>query len=177
MPIIVGLGNPGAVYEKTRHNVGFKIVDQLAKQLNLPWKKKDSWKAQIAEGVFEGNRILLVKPQTFMNKSGESVQAIIKNTPFTPQDILVISDDADLPFGSTRLRSEGSSGGQKGLKSIIEAFPEDKIERLRFGIGRPNNEHIPLDEWVLGKWSEEEEKELPVLIDQTINEILQHISS
>jgi len=177
MPIIVGLGNPGTSYKETRHNVGFKIVENLAKKLKLSWTKKDSWKAQIAEGNIGGKRILLVKPQTFMNLSGESVRAIVRNTPFTPQDILVILDDADIPFGSWRLRTEGSSGGQKGLKSIIESFPEENIKRLRFGIGRPSSEHLPLDEWVLMPWSQEEEKELATLIDKVVEEILESIRS
>lgn len=172
MRLIVGLGNPGKTYERTRHNIGFLVVDALAQKLQLSWKQKKTWKSFVAEGEYMGERILLAKPQTFMNKSGDAVREIVQHTPFTPEALVVVSDDADLPFGNLRLRAGGTSGGQKGLKSIIETFPGQEITRLRIGIGRDSTGFLSLEDWVLAPWSSEEEAELPMVIEKAVQTLL-----
>src|ERR671920_2010100 len=133
--LIVGLGNPGERYEWTRHNLGFMLVDLLARQANAQVKRAEC-RALVGRAELEGRRVELVKPQTYMNLSGESVACLVKKREgFKPAgDLLVVSDDIALPFGSMRLRPRGSSGGQKGLKNIISVLGTDEFLRLRIGI-------------------------------------------
>jgi PTH1 family peptidyl-tRNA hydrolase len=133
--LIVGLGNPGERYEWTRHNLGFMLVDLLARRSNAIVKRAEC-RALVGRAEVEGRAVELVKPQTYMNLSGESVACLAKKrVGFKPAgDLLVISDDIALPFGSIRLRQRGSSGGQKGLKNIISALGTDEFPRLRVGI-------------------------------------------
>ena len=133
--LIVGLGNPGAEYEWTRHNLGFMLVDLLARQAGREVKRMEC-RALVGRAEVEGRAVELVKPQTYMNLSGESVACLLrKRLGLKPaSDLLVISDDIAIPFGSLRLRPGGSSGGQKGLKSIIAALGTDEFMRLRVGI-------------------------------------------
>jgi len=134
--LIVGLGNPGREYERTRHNIGFQIADRLAAKHALSFSKKQA-KALLAEGTIVQRRVLLAKPQTYMNLSGEAVRPLIAfyNLPLT--NVLIILDDLDIPLGTLRLRPNGGAGGQKGLKSILEQLGTQQVARLRFGIGRP----------------------------------------
>lgn len=148
MKIIVGLGNPGKEYEKTRHNAGFMVVDALAKDLDIAVTQK-KFKALIGEGFHKGQKVILVKPQTYMNLSGDSVVAIMKYYDVFDEDLLVISDDMDLEIGMIRIRDKGSSGGQKGIKSIIERLETSEFSRLRVGIGK--NPQIKVVDYVLGK--------------------------
>ncbi len=133
--LIVGLGNPGAQYEWTRHNLGFMLVDVLARQAGREVKRAEC-RALVGRAELEGRTIELVKPQTYMNLSGESVACLLhKREALDPaRDLVVISDDIALPFGTIRLRPRGSSGGQRGLKSIIAALKSDEFIRLRIGI-------------------------------------------
>jgi PTH1 family peptidyl-tRNA hydrolase len=133
--LIVGLGNPGERYEWTRHNLGFMLVDLLARQSNAQVKRTEC-RALVGRAEVEGRTVELVKPQTYMNLSGESVACLLRQRAgLKPaQDLLVVSDDIALPFGSMRLRPGGSSGGQKGLKDIIAALGTDEFMRLRIGI-------------------------------------------
>jgi PTH1 family peptidyl-tRNA hydrolase len=133
--LIVGLGNPGERYEWTRHNLGFMLVDLLARQSNAPVKRAEC-RALVGRAELEGRAVELVKPQTYMNLSGESVTCLLRKRPdLKPaSDLVVVSDDIALPFGSIRLRPSGSSGGQKGLKNIISALGTDQFPRLRIGI-------------------------------------------
>lgn len=172
MKVIIGLGNPGARYEHTRHNIGFLVVDAFAKVHNATWHKKGAWQALVAEARIQEERVLLVKPQTFMNRSGLTVQHLLANTPADDQDLLVIYDDADLAFGDIRLKSDGSSAGQRGMQSIIDHVGTQKIKRLRVGIGRPTQTQVPLEDWVLGSWSAHESGKL----DHVIQEALAHIN-
>lgn len=136
MKLVVGLGNPGSSYEGTRHNVGF---DSLA-ELSMRWRAsraKLRFEALISEANYEGQKVLLVAPQTFMNLSGRSVQQIVKFYQASLDDILVICDDMNLKLGQLRLRASGSAGGQKGLLSILQVFGSEAIPRLRIGVGRP----------------------------------------
>ncbi|HEV2707039.1 MAG TPA: aminoacyl-tRNA hydrolase [Pyrinomonadaceae bacterium] len=133
--LIVGLGNPGAQYEWTRHNLGFMLVDFVAREAGREVKRAEC-RALVGRAELEGRTVELVKPQTYMNLSGESVTCLLrKRAGLSPaRDLLVISDDIALPFGSIRLRARGSSGGQKGLKNIIETLGTDEFMRLRIGI-------------------------------------------
>lgn len=151
MKVVVGLGNPGKEYENTRHNVGFLALDALSHTLGITIKEK-KFKALIGEGNFRGTKYILVKPQTYMNLSGESVIEVMKYYKVDIDDLLVISDDLDLTLGSLRLRENGSSGGQKGLKSIMEHLHTQDFNRLRIGIGK--NKNIPTVNYVLGKIEE-----------------------
>ena len=137
--LIVGLGNPGERYEWTRHNLGFMLVDLLARQSNAQVRRAEC-RALVGRAELEGRAVELVKPQTYMNLSGESVACLLRKRPaLKPSDgLLVVSDDIALPFGSMRLRPRGSSGGQKGLKNIISVLGTDEFMRLRVGI-RPEH--------------------------------------
>lgn len=136
MKLIVGLGNPGNEYAKTRHNVGFILVDALADHLNITlWK--DKFNAKIAEGRIGSEKILLVKPQTYMNNSGEAVGPLMRWYKLEPEDVIVAHDDMDIPAGTIRIRKKGSSGGHNGIKSLIAHLGSENFARVRLGIGRP----------------------------------------
>ncbi len=157
MRLVVGLGNPGREYEATRHNVGFMVVEELARRWGVDqWRIKD--KARQAPAPRED--ALLVEPQSFMNLSGAPVRVIASWYRTEPQDILVISDDMDLPFGRIRMRPSGGHGGHNGLRSIIGTVG-DQFPRLRIGVGRPERESI---EHVLSPFSNEERISLPVVV-------------
>lgn len=134
--LIVGLGNPGKQYENTKHNIGFWGIDELARRHGLVFGKTER-KAQTADGLIQGRRVLLAKPQTYMNLSGEAVRSLVDFYKVDLPDILVIYDDLDLPLGTLRLRMTGSAGGQKGIKSIIQHLGTQDFCRVRIGIGRP----------------------------------------
>jgi PTH1 family peptidyl-tRNA hydrolase len=142
--IIVGLGNPGREYAKHRHNVGFMIVDRLADQHHLKFNRMMN-KAIIALGEIAGHKVLVAKPQTFMNLSGESVGPLVKFYKAALGDLLVIYDELDLPLGQLRMRPKGSAGGHNGMKSIIARLGSDAFPRLRVGIGRPPGRRDPKD--------------------------------
>ncbi len=172
MHLIVGLGNPGKKYERTRHNVGFLVVEELAKQQELAFTRKTSFEAEVAES----QALTLMKPQTFMNMSGRSVKSFLAKHKCNASDILVIYDDADIPFGTIKFKQGGSSAGHNGMQSIIDQFPKGTpIARVRVGIGRPIHADIPLDAFVLQTWTAEEEKKLPDLITQTIQLTNEHL--
>ncbi len=134
--LIVGLGNPGARYANTRHNVGFHVVERLADKHGLSFGKTEHH-AQTASGVMLGKRVLLAKPMTYMNLSGDSVQPLISFYKIPLDHVLIVADDIDIPLGTLRLRKSGSSGGQNGLKHILQRLGTQEIARARFGVGRP----------------------------------------
>lgn len=134
--LIVGLGNPGAQYARTRHNVGFLVVEKLAERWRAGWSLEKKFNASVARTDQDGRRVLLCQPQTFMNSSGEAVRAVAAFYDVTPGNILVVVDDADLPLGQLRLRPGGSSGGHHGLESIEAQLGTREYPRLRVGIGR-----------------------------------------
>lgn len=146
--LIVGLGNPGKEYEQTRHNVGFRVVDELARRYSLAFGKKER-KAVAATGVIRGKKVILAKPQTYMNLSGEAVRSLVDFYKVELAGIFVMSDDLDIPLGTVRLRQSGGAGGQNGVKSIIQHLGTQDFNRLRFGIGRPPGRMQPKD-YVLG---------------------------
>ncbi len=167
--LLVGLGNPGRVYTRNRHNVGFMVIDALARQLNLGTPRLQM-KALIQNGHLDGHRVILAKPQTYMNLSGEAVGSLVRYYKIPLAHLLVIHDDLDLPFGVIRLRPGGGAGGHKGLISIIERLGTQAFPRLRFGIGRPPGRMDPAD-YVLQDFSESDQPALDLLIDRAVQAI------
>ena len=155
MKLIVGLGNPGKEYDKTKHNVGFWVIDQLAKEYNID-VTKFKHKALIGDGMIAGKKVLLVKPQTYMNLSGESIQEILKFYKIPIEQFYVIYDDTSLPLSSVRIREKGSAGGHNGIKNIIAHLGTDTFVRIKVGIGeKPNG--WDLADYVLAKFSKDDE--------------------
>ncbi len=150
--LIVGLGNPGAEYAKTRHNAGFMLVELLAKRWRADWNNEKKFQARIAKAERDGKRLVMCEPQTFMNLSGEAVGALVKFFQLPLGELLVAVDDADLPLGEIRLRPSGSSGGHHGLESIEQHLGSREYARLRIGIGRKDSRR-EIAGHVLGKLS------------------------
>ncbi len=140
MKLVVGLGNPGAEYARTPHNMGFMVVEKLAQRLGCRWRSSVRFNARVASGVHGGEDVLLVEPLTYMNNSGLAVGAVLNYRKLSPADLVVVLDDADLPFGALRIRTKGSAGGHKGLMSIVSAVGTGEFGRVRIGIGRGRNE-------------------------------------
>jgi PTH1 family peptidyl-tRNA hydrolase len=155
--LVAGLGNPGREYQRTRHNVGFMVLDRLTADAGLPWNYSEKWGAAWAK-----SDVLLVKPATFMNRSGQPISAIANFYKIAAEEILVVLDDFALPLGRLRLRAQGSSGGHNGLESVCEHFGTESIPRLRVGIGAAPIEGAT--DHVLGRFFEEEQP----LVDATI---------
>ena len=137
--LIVGLGNPGGEYRATRHNAGFILVDRLASRWGIHWRSEKRFFAEFADVVWNGQRVGMAKPQTFMNLSGKAVEAIAGFFRVEPGNILVVVDDADLPLGTIRLRGDGSPGGHHGLESVEQCLGSRAYPRLRLGIARPES--------------------------------------
>jgi PTH1 family peptidyl-tRNA hydrolase len=159
--LIVGLGNPGQEYSKHRHNIGFRVVDALAGAHGLEFSRRKGAKARVAEGRIGGRAVILAKPQTFMNLSGQAVGRLSRMRDIPPEFILVIYDDLDLPLGRLRLRPDGGSGGHKGMRSIIDALGTQSFPRLRVGIDRPPGQVDPAD-YVLHPF---DDRQKPLLAD------------
>ena len=155
MKLIVGLGNPGKQYEKTRHNTGFLMVDYLANDLGISFDK-NKCKANYGIYNFKGDKIIIAKPQTYMNLSGEAVASLMHYYDIDVQDLIVVHDDLDLPVGKLRLRRKGSSGGQKGMANIIEHLGTEDINRIRIGIS--NDKQMDTVDYVLGKLNKDDMK-------------------
>lgn len=153
--LIVGLGNPGARYEKTRHNVGYHCVERLALQHGLTFSKTEH-KALTASGTILGQKVILAKPLTFMNLSGDSVVPLARFYKIPVENIIVACDDLDIPLGTIRIRKTGSSGGQNGMKHIIERIGTQAVQRIRMGIGRPPGRMNPAD-YVLSNFKGDDE--------------------
>ncbi|MEY4386874.1 MAG: peptidyl-tRNA hydrolase [Verrucomicrobiota bacterium] len=169
--VIVGLGNPGAEYARTRHNAGFLVLDQLAERWKLDWKQERKFEAFISRGAeFAPGGVLLCKPQTFMNASGETVGPLAKFYNVTADRCLVIVDDADLPFGEIRLRPKGSSGGHHGLESIEQHLASREFPRLRIGIGRQGTVR-EITGHVLGRFSKSEAEVLEKVLERAADQV------
>ncbi len=158
--IVVGLGNPGRDYATTRHNLGFMVIDTIARRLSAS-EPRTRFRADIIEAVDANQKLVLLKPQTFMNRSGTSVRETVRWYKASLDDVLVIADDIDLPFGTLRMRANGGSGGHNGLKSIFSELGTQDVPRLRIGIGRGPG-HATRQ--VLTRFSKEEERDLPQLV-------------
>jgi len=167
--LIVGLGNPGAEYSRTRHNAGFLLVEQLAERWRVNWSANKRFRSRMARTERDGQRVLLCEPQTFMNASGEAFGAVVDFYQVPTRHLLVAVDDADLPLGEIRLRSRGSSGGHHGLESIEHRLGSRDFARLRIGIGRKSGER-EITDYVLGRFGSTEtalvDKVLKVACDQ-----------
>ena len=157
MKLFVGLGNPGKTYEKTRHNIGFFVLDELARTLNVEISQK-KFKGLICQAIIQSEKVILLKPQTFMNLSGESVILVKNYYQIADEDVILIYDDLDLPLGKLRLREKGTAGGHNGIKSIIQHLNTSELKRIRIGIG--SDENMNQKDFVLGKFSKEEQKTL-----------------
>ncbi len=169
--LIVGLGNPEPRYDQTRHNIGFDAVDSLAKAWSLSWKENKRFQGLIAEGISQyGNKIRLLKPLTYMNRSGQAVRAVIDWYKIAPGSVLVIYDDMDLPVGRLRIRRSGSAGGHNGMKSIISHLGSQDFPRLRIGIGKSDRKKQTIGH-VLGKFAPEEKKVIQEILDISVNAV------
>ncbi len=148
--LIVGLGNPGGKYDGTRHNIGFVVVDELARSWQIPMPETKKFHGQFGEGTISGRKVRLLKPTTYMNNSGQAIRAVLDWYKLTPGSVLVVYDDMDLPVGRLRLRQSGSAGGQNGMKSAIAHLGTQIFPRLRVGIGTKSEDAIT---HVLGSFS------------------------
>jgi len=158
MKLIVGLGNIGKEYEGTRHNVGFSTVDILADKLGVQFQLETKFKGLIASLNKNGEKIIILKPTTYMNLSGEAVHAVMNFYKINIEDIVVICDDLDMEVGKLRFRTKGSAGGHNGLKNIILHTGTEKFDRIKIGISR--DKYIPVVDWVLGHFNEEDQEKM-----------------
>lgn len=168
--LVVGLGNPGPKYEWTRHNVGFLVVDELAERANIPVQKL-KYKALTNTTVIGGQSVLLMKPTTYMNLSGESVGQAARFYKIPPERVLVISDDVALPVGKLRVRKNGSAGGHNGLKNIILHLGCDCFPRVKLGVGEKPHPDYDMADWVLGKFSGEDKKAVDAAVKRAADAV------
>ncbi len=167
--LIVGLGNPGKAYDKTRHNIGFAAVDFLAKKHGLEFKKSTKLKGAVAEGTIATEPSILLKPETFMNLSGEAVVQAIRYREIDLSRILIIVDDIDIPMGQMRLKIDSGPGSHNGLKSVEQCLQTNRYARLRLGVG--DRQEGDLASHVLGRFSPEEEKLVPALLERAADAV------
>jgi PTH1 family peptidyl-tRNA hydrolase len=168
--LIVGLGNPGREYRDNRHNIGFMLIDRLAVRLNAQGMRLQS-QALLVSAAWEGRRLLLAKPQTYMNLSGQAVQGLVRFYKLPLQNLLIAHDDLDLPLGTLRLRPGGGSGGQKGVASIIERLGTSDFPRLRLGIGRPPG-RMDAAAYVLQDFSSAEQPLVSEVLNRAVDAVL-----
>lgn len=171
--LLIGLGNPGREYANTRHNFGFMAIDRLAVRLNARGMKVHS-KAIVMDSKYEDHKLILAKPQTFMNLSGQSVQGLAHFYKIPNENLMILSDDLDLPFGTIRIRASGGPGGQRGLSSILEKLGTKDIPRMRLGIGRPPGRMDPAD-YVLQNFLRDDLKSLSELLDRAADAALEFV--
>lgn len=183
MKIIIGLGNPENEYAGTRHNIGFFLVDKIKEKYTFPeFEFKKNFQAEISKGKINDTETLLVKPQTFMNLSGEAMQAIMSFYKLTPDDLLVIHDDLDIPLGKFKLATDSSSAGHNGVQNIIEKLGTQKFRRIRIGIGQQqaNDDavacRLAAHNFVLQKFSPEEIEILSGISEEVMNEVEKFIA-
>lgn len=168
--LIVGLGNPGDKYASTPHSVGFEAVDAVAREIGATWENKRAFESLIAKGEFAGRKVILAKPQTFMNLSGEAVKPLLKYHNLSAADLIVVQDDIDLPLGRIRIRKTGSCGGHNGVRNIIDQLGTSDFVRLKIGVGKEKGNVIG---HVLGKFDPESRK----LMDLVVADMVEVLSS
>jgi PTH1 family peptidyl-tRNA hydrolase len=162
---VVGLGNPGLKYEFTRHNIGFRIVDSLARNIEIEFKKVKSYYSLISRGMINTHKVILIKPQTFMNLSGRAVSKVVSYYKIPLQDLLIVYDDLNLELGQVRIRKKGSAGGHKGIESIMQYLNNEEIPRLRIGIGNPSvNFDFNCMSYVLSNFNNDEKDKIGEVI-------------
>lgn len=177
MYLIVGLGNPGSEYKDTRHNLGFKTVEELARRLDLPdLRLKNSFKAFIGESNYEGHKIILAQPATFMNLSGQAVSALLNWHKIPPDHLIIIHDDVDLEAGAVRLRPRGNAGGHHGVESVIAEIGTPEFNRVRIGLGRENLTG-DVTEYVLQKIPPSQREALEAAVQKAAEGALMIVSS
>jgi len=165
LEIVVGLGNPGSKYEFTRHNIGFRIVDSLARDMGTEFKKVKSYYSLISRGTINNHKVMLVKPQTFMNLSGRAVSRVVSYYKISLQDLLIVYDDLNLESGQVRIRKKGSAGGHKGIESIMQYLNSEDIPRLRIGISNPSvNFNFDCVSYVLSNFNNDEKDKIEEVI-------------
>lgn len=164
--VLVGLGNPGREYRETRHNVGFQAVDQLCASFGIKLSRLQS-KALIGTGLWEGNKIVIAKPQTYMNLSGQAVSSLLRFYKVPLTQLLVFHDDIDLPVGTLRIRPGGGSAGQRGLASIIEQLGTQDFPRMRIGVGRPPGQKVAAD-YVLQNFSSTDLEVITIVLERSV---------
>ena len=163
--MVVGLGNPGLQYEFSRHNIGFKIIDNLALNIETEFKKVKSYDSLVSRGKLMNHKLILVKPQTYMNLSGKSVSKIVSYYRISFPDLLIVYDDLNLELGQIRIRKRGSAGGHKGVESIIQYLNSEDIPRLRIGIGKPSiNSNFDYASYVLSNFNNNEKDKISEVI-------------
>ena len=155
MKIVAGLGNPGREYESTPHSIGFEVAEAVAREMGVSFRHSPSFKGELADGRFANGKVMVVKPMTFMNLSGDCVAPVVKYHNATAADLVVVSDDIDLPVGRIRIRKGGGAGGHNGLKSVIERLGTPDFIRLRIGVGRDATDRREVVGHVLGKFDPE----------------------
>ena len=168
--LVVGLGNRGGQYEHTRHNVGFDVIDQIADHLDIPVQRL-KFKALTNTASLGGQTVLLMKPVTYMNLSGEAVRQAVDFYKIPPDHVLVVSDDTALPVGRLRIRVKGSAGGHNGLKNIIQHLGTDQFPRLRVGVGEKPHPDYDMADWVLGKFVGEDKKAIDAAVKRAADAI------
>ncbi|MBB5912720.1 PTH1 family peptidyl-tRNA hydrolase [Nocardia transvalensis] len=168
--LVVGLGNPGSEYERTRHNVGFLVADALAGRVGGRFTVHKKSGADLVEARLDGRKVLLAKPRSYMNVSGRPVAALARFFSVPATDVIVVHDELDLPFGTVRLKRGGGEGGHNGLRSISSSLTTKDYLRVRFGIGRPPGRQDPAD-FVLKPFSSVERKEVPVVVEQAADAV------
>ena len=170
--LVVGLGNPGKEYEGTRHNVGFAVVDRLGAEFGCTFKRKFRFAAEVTEAAVAGGKVTLAKPQTYMNRSGVSVVTLVNWLKLTPEEMLVVVDDADIGLGDLRLRPSGGNGGHNGLRSIIDAFGgNENFARLRIGVGRSGRPGEDISDHVLSRFEVAERKDAEEMIGLAVEAV------
>jgi PTH1 family peptidyl-tRNA hydrolase len=172
--LLIGLGNPGREYKDTRHNFGFMLIDRIAVRLNARGMKVQS-KAIVTDTMHEDRKLILAKPQTYMNLSGQSVQGLVHFYKIPLTNLMVLSDDLDIPFGTIRIRAAGGPGGQRGLSSVIESLGTKDFPRLRLGIGRPPGRMDPAN-FILQNFSRDEMKSISEILDAGADAVLEFVS-
>ncbi len=163
--MVVGLGNPGLQYKFSRHNIGFRIIDNLAREIETEFKKVKSYDSLVSRGKLMNHKLILVKPQTYMNLSGKSASKIVSYYRISFQDLLIVYDDLNLELGQIRIRKRGSAGGHKGVESIIQYLNSEDIPRLRIGIGKPSiNSNFDYASYVLSNFNDNEKDKISEVI-------------
>lgn len=173
MFLIVGLGNPGKEYENTRHNIGFKVIDNIASEYNIDINRQ-KFKGICGEGFIENQKVILLKPTTYMNLSGESIREVVDFYKLSNEEVIVIYDDISLNVGRLRIRDKGSAGGHNGIKSIIAHLGTDVFPRIKVGVGQPN---VDLVKYVLGNFTKEEMEVLSESIDASTKAVREMIKN
>lgn len=174
MKLVAGLGNPGIQYQNHRHNIGFQVIDCIAQSHHIPLSIK-KFHALYGLGQIKSQKVILLKPMTFMNRSGMAIREVIDFFELTPEDLIVIHDDMDLPFGRLRFKQKGGDGGHQGVRSIIDSLGKNNFIRLKVGIGRPPNGMEPAD-YVLSPFNEEEKPHLEEILSQASQALIVMLS-